>query len=85
MKQLYRLCVLALVWGFTFVSPAQSQTPPPGITGQAFRDWIKVNFYDGNFTQLGYSTARMYMYNYIDNVNNSVVCVYGGFVQPWTK
>ena len=60
-----------------------AQTPPPGITGQAFRDWIKANFYDGFHTTLGYSTARMYMYNYIDNENNSIICVYSGFVQPW--
>ena len=61
-----------------------AQTPPPGMTGQALRDWIKVNFYDGSHTTLGYSTARMYMYNYIDNDNNSIICVYSGFVQPWT-
>lgn len=83
MKQLYRLSVVVLVLVLSLGSQALAQTPPPGITGQAFRDWIKVNFYDGQHTQLGYSTARMYMYNYIDNENNTIVGVYSGFVQPW--
>lgn len=60
-----------------------SQTPPPGLTGQGLRDWLKVNYYDGQHTTLGYSTARGYMYGYIDNTNNQLTCVYGGFQVSW--
>lgn len=62
---------------------AFAQTPPSGLEGSALRSWIKTNFYDGKHSQLGYSNARMRMYNYIDNYNNSIVCVYGGYVKSW--
>ena len=61
-----------------------AQTPPPGTTGEALKAWLRTNYYDGLHTTLGYSTARMYMYNYIDNKNNTITDVYGGYVQPWT-
>ncbi|MEO1447971.1 MAG: endonuclease, partial [Bacteroidota bacterium] len=61
-----------------------AQTPPPGLTGQPLRDWLKVNYFDGLHTTLGYSTARGYMYGYIDNKNNQLTCVYGGFQRAWT-
>ncbi|MEZ4824938.1 MAG: endonuclease [Bacteroidia bacterium] len=82
-KRLYLFTRLILL-GFFLSGQLFAQTPPPGLTGQALRDWIKQNFYDGFHTTLGYSTARMYMYNYIDNKNNTITDVYGGFVQPWT-
>lgn len=82
-KRLYSTTLWFLL-GFLLSSNLYAQTPPPGISGQAFRDWIKQNFYDGFHSTLGYSTSRMYMYNYIDNQNNTIVDVYGGFVQPWT-
>ncbi|MEZ4776275.1 MAG: endonuclease [Bacteroidia bacterium] len=82
-KKLYQT-TLWLLFGVLLSGNLFGQTPPPGITGQAFRDWIKQNFYDGSHTTLGYSTSRMYMYNYIDNQNNTITDVYGGFVQPWT-
>ncbi|MDX2247318.1 MAG: endonuclease [Bacteroidia bacterium] len=82
-KRLY-LTTLWLLFGFLLSSNVFAQTPPTGLTGQALRDWIKQNFYDSFHTTLGYSTARMYMYNYIDNQNNTITDVYGGFVQPWT-
>lgn len=77
MKRLLLLAVLFSVCAF-------GQTPPSGIEGSTFRSWLKQNFYDGQHQALGYSTARMYMYNYIDNENNSIECVYGGYDQPWT-
>ncbi|MEM7375156.1 MAG: endonuclease [Bacteroidota bacterium] len=54
------------------------------MKGQALRDWLKVNFYDGKHSQLGYSAARGYMYAYIDNVNDELSCVYGGFARSWS-
>ncbi|MEL6673342.1 MAG: endonuclease [Bacteroidota bacterium] len=60
-----------------------AQTAPPGLTGQALRDWIKINFYDGQHTTLGYSTARGYMYAYIDNKNNQLTCDYSGYQLSW--
>lgn len=62
---------------------AFGQTPPSGMEGSSFRSWLKQNFYDGQHQALGYTTARMYMYNYIDNENNSIECVYGGYDKAW--
>ena len=73
---------LSLFFAF-FAIAALAQTPPSGLEGAALRSWIKSNFYDGNHQQLGYSNARMRMYNYIDNYNNSIICVYGGYVRSW--
>lgn len=75
--------VLLIFIGFTF--SVQAQTPPPSnLSGSALRTWYKQNYHDGKHNTLGYSTARKYMYNNIDNKNNSITCVYSGFVQPWT-
>jgi endonuclease I len=75
-----RLLLLAVLISFC----AFGQTPPSGMEGSEFRTWLKQNFYDGQHQTLGYSTARQYMYNDIDNENNSIECVYGGYDQPWT-
>ncbi|WP_338763619.1 GEVED domain-containing protein [Bernardetia sp. ABR2-2B] len=68
---------------FTFSVNAQT-APPSNLSGSALRTWYKQNYHDGKHNTLGYSTARRYMYNYIDNKNNSITGVYSGFVQPWT-
>ena len=74
--------VLLFFVSFTFSVTAQ--TPPSNLSGVALRTWFKQNYHTGKHTTLGYSTARRYMYNNIDNKNNSITCVYSGFVQPWT-
>jgi endonuclease I len=59
------------------------QTPPSNLNGADLRVWLKANFYDGQHTSLGYSDARRKMYNHIDNKNNEITGVYGGYVQSW--
>ncbi|MEO0469660.1 MAG: lamin tail domain-containing protein [Bacteroidota bacterium] len=85
MSTFTRLFRFGLGMLFLLVLPQllSAQTPPPGLTGQGLRDWLKVNYYDGLHTTLGYSTARGYMYGYIDNKNNQLTCVYGGFQLSW--
>lgn len=74
---------LLILLCFTF--SVNAQTPPPSnLSGSALRTWYKQNYHDGKHITLSYSTARMYMYNYIDNKNNTITGVYSGFVQPWT-
>ena len=70
-------------------APATAQTfppvpasPPANLQGQALRDWLRTNWYDGKRTVLSYSAARAKMYNYADNYNNSVTCVYSGYNTP---
>ncbi len=78
--RIYAILILS-VWS-TFLLSAQ--TPPESLTGSALREWFKSNYFDGLHTQLGYSAARMYMYNYIDNENNTITGVYSGYTVSWT-
>ncbi len=61
-----------------------SQSLPPHLNGEGLKDWMKTNYYEGTHTELGYSTARMYMYGYIDNDNNTLRGVYSGYTMPWS-
>ncbi len=74
--------VLLILLCFTF--SATAQTPPSNLSGSALRTWFKQNYHDGKHNTLGYSTARKYMYNYIDNKNNSITGVYSGFIKSWS-
>ena len=60
------------------------QVPPNDLEGEALRVWLKTNYYDGLHNELTYATARMYLYNYIDNENNKIVDVYAGYEKAWT-
>ncbi|WP_216689392.1 endonuclease [Hymenobacter siberiensis] len=64
------------------VFPAVPTAPPTNLQGQALRDWLRTNWYDGKRTVLSYAGARAKMYNYADNYNNSVTCVYSGYNTP---
>ncbi|GAA4035364.1 hypothetical protein GCM10022409_20000 [Hymenobacter glaciei] len=64
------------------VFPAVPAAPPANLQGQGLRDWLRTNWYDGKRTVLSYSAARAKMYNYADNYNNSVTCVYSGYNTP---
>jgi endonuclease I len=83
MKQFFSSVLLALA-----LAPAvlHAQTIPPlpsaapaNLSGVALRDWYRTNWYDGKRVELSYATARGKMYNYADNYNNLVTCVYSGY------
>jgi hypothetical protein len=60
-----------------------SQTAAPeDLSGEDLKDWLKENYYDDKHVQLGYDGsdgARAMMYNYIDNQDGVVTCVYSGY------
>ncbi|MFK8104935.1 MAG: endonuclease [Saprospiraceae bacterium] len=65
----------------TFFLTAQV-APPNNLSGSNLRNWLKANWYDGYHNTLGYSGvdgARSYMYNIIDNHQDSVTCVYSDY------
>ncbi|WP_400191629.1 endonuclease [Hymenobacter sp. B81] len=62
--------------------PAVPAAPPATLQGQNLRTWLQQNWYDGKRTVLSYSAARAKMYNYVDNFNNTVTCVYSGHQVP---
>jgi endonuclease I len=74
MKRIFTLIILVFA-----IQLASAQTPPDGLVGQPFRNWVKQNFYDGKIDPLGYSEARNKMYSYIENFNDTVECVYSGY------
>ena len=59
--------------------PPQPAAPPTTLQGVALRDWYRQNWYDGKRVELSYADARGRMYNYADNYNNLVTCVYSGY------
>ena len=59
--------------------PPQPAAPPTNLQGVALRDWYRANWYDGKRVELSYADARGRMYNYADNYNNLVTCVYSGY------
>jgi hypothetical protein len=84
MKHLFLALLLAVP-----LAPAAAQTfpavpasPPANLQGQALRDWLRQNWYDGKRNVLSYAQARAKMYNYADNFSNSVTCVYSGYNTP---
>ncbi|WP_052732681.1 endonuclease [Hymenobacter terrenus] len=62
-------------------APPLPPAPPAGLQGLALRTWYLDNWYTGKRTVLNYSDARGRMYNYIDNFNNQVTCVYSGYTE----
>ena len=79
-KFLFTLCFF--LYG---AAPLFAQTAPPStLEGTELKVWLRENWYDGKRQVLDYGTARGKMYNYVDNYNNTVTCVYSGYDQPWT-
>ncbi|WP_430815980.1 endonuclease [Carboxylicivirga sp. RSCT41] len=62
-----------------------AQEPPSDINGEELKLWLKTNWYNGKHTELGYSTARLKMYQTIDNTDNTITCVYSGYEKSWSS
>jgi chitodextrinase len=72
-----RVSILAIF--ILFVSQfAFAQVPPETLNGEELKSWLRTNYYDGKHQTLGYTNARLYLYNYIDNENGVITCVYSG-------
>ncbi|MBI2569455.1 MAG: endonuclease [Candidatus Schekmanbacteria bacterium] len=77
-----KLALLLTLITLTLVATAAfAQIPPDEAVGADFRTWLKETYFDGKHTGLGYSAAREAMYNYVDNHNDTLTCVYGGYQQ----
>ena len=60
-----------------FAQPA----PPSNLQLEPLRVWLKQNWYDGDFNDLGYNGAREQMYGFVDNSGGQIECIYTGFQQ----
>jgi len=56
-------------------------TPPNGLTLEDLRTWLKQNWYDGSFSDLGYNEARSQMYGFVDASGGQIEGIYTGFQQ----
>ncbi len=70
-------------------SPEKEEFPDTGnMKNEDFRTFLKSTYYDdvhytpGSGSSEKYKNARIQMYNYIDNVNGNVICVYSGYIDP---
>ena len=61
------------------VVPPMPPAPPTNLSGVALRTWYIDNWYTSKRVELSYAAARAKMYNYADNYNNLVTCVYSGY------
>ncbi|MVN74899.1 T9SS type A sorting domain-containing protein [Hymenobacter sp. HMF4947] len=83
MHRLFRLVLVCLslgpLLGRAQTVPTVPAPAPANLTSQALRDWLRTNWYDPYRRELSYADARAKMYNYADNYDNKVVCVYSGY------
>ncbi len=82
--QLLRSLLLLHLWALLVLAQAPAVTSPtttktlfPGVYGEALLDSLR-KYYTPD-TVWSYSDARDYMFTVLDNVNDSVTCVYTGF------
>ena len=79
-RRVFALLVLVSFLAF-LPNTASAQIPPDNLSGQELRTWLKQNWYDGEHNELGYNEARRKMYGFIDNHNDTITCVYSGFIR----
>ena len=83
MKHVFTACLLVLALLPAAlraqVIPPMPAAAPANLSGVQLRDWYRQNWYDGKRVELSYAAARAKMYNYADNYNNLVTCVYSGY------
>lgn len=55
--------------------------PPSNLNSEALRSWLKSEWYDPYFDDLGYNGARTQMFGYTDESEGIISCIYTGFQQ----
>ncbi len=87
MKKNYTSLSLSLFFTFVLFNQLFAQTLPSNLAcGEQTRNWIKQNYFDNTIrlNSISYDAGRRYMYAYVDNYDNTVTCVYGGYVHNYT-
>ncbi|MDE0979192.1 MAG: endonuclease [Flavobacteriales bacterium] len=69
--------ILVLISTTLFAQP----TVPDNLNMEPLRDWLKVNWYQPYFDDLGYNGARNQMFGYTDEENDVIHGIYTGFEQ----
>lgn len=55
--------------------------PPANLNSEPLRTWLKAEWYDPYFDDLGYNGARTQMFGFTDEESSSIACIYTGFQQ----
>lgn len=65
-----------------YAQPIWSQPDAPeGLNSEALRAWLKAEWYDPYFDDLGYNGARTQMFGYTDASSGTISGIYTGFQQ----
>ncbi len=72
--------IFATVSAASFAQP----TVPDNLNLEPLRDWLKSNWYQPYFDDLGYNGARMEMFGFTDEEDGAIHGVYTGFEQAST-
>ena len=68
-----------MLWAF----PSWGQPDAPeGLNSEALRTWLKAEWYDPYFDDLGYNGARIQMFGYTDEEGGLISGIYTGYQQP---
>ena len=66
-----------------YTAPSLAQPDAPdGLNSEALRTWLKAEWYDPYFDDLGYNGARTQMFGYTDEEGGFITGIYTGFQQP---
>lgn len=74
----YKFLLLGILFLFTQQLLAQY---PDNLRGDGLKSWLKMYWYDAQFSDLGYDDAREAMYSTVDEVGGMIHCVYTDFEQ----
>ena len=70
--------MLAVLAAYTVPCWGQPDAPE-GLNSEALRTWLKAEWYDPYFDDLGYNGARTQMFGYTDEADGMVNGIYTGF------
>jgi len=73
------LIVLLTVYLLALAPAALLAQYPDTIYNEDLRVWLKSNLYNGDFTDLGYNSAREQMYSFTDEIDGKIQCIYTDF------
>jgi hypothetical protein len=82
---LFSINKISLITGFLtlYTAPSWAQPDAPdGLNSEALRTWLKAEWYDPYFDDLGYNGARTQMFGYTDEEGGLITGIYTGFQQP---
>ena len=72
----------SLLFGVVFLFTQQLLAQyPDDLRGDGLKAWIKMYWYDEQFSDLGYDAAREAMYSDVDEVEGMIHCIYTDFEQ----